>query len=126
MLFFCCSDLHLAAAFCVLKGIDMNKENMLKWAEVLESGEYKQIHGGWGSDIQGAYCCLNVACKVFTGHDVDSAGGITETFDRIFGEGFMDNAGKFYQMNDNIQMSFPEIAVKVRELAETGSLTLEP
>lgn len=39
-----------------------NKENILKWVEALESGEYKQ---GIGSlRVGDNYCCLGVACEV--------------------------------------------------------------
>lgn len=39
-----------------------NKENILKWVEALESGEYPQTQG----TLQklGRFCCLGVACEV--------------------------------------------------------------
>jgi len=43
----------------------MTKKQALKWTKALRSGKYKQgknkLH-----DAQGNYCCLGVACEIFT------------------------------------------------------------
>ena len=63
----------------------MYTENMIKWAEALESGECEQYIGGWGrgwgSSINAAvnynrdpekigHCRLNVACEVLAGKNI--------------------------------------------------------
>lgn len=107
----------------------MNKENMLAWADALDSGKYKQITGGWGSDIEGKYCCLNVALKHLTGkdaldHDMNTGARVDENGDiqsesfvqlnEIFG--FEIPRPVFYQYNDIDHLTFPEIAAKIREM----------
>lgn len=45
----------------------VNKNNMLAWAEALESGDYKQGHGALcavDSDGVARFCCLGVATEV--------------------------------------------------------------
>lgn len=43
--------------------MNVNKENIKKWVEALESGEYKQTTGVL-RDYDG-YCCLGVACDLY-------------------------------------------------------------
>jgi len=46
----------------------MNKDNILKWCETLESGEYQQASGSLyrkeANTNSDGFCCLGVGCKV--------------------------------------------------------------
>ena len=106
----------------------MNKENMLKWAEALESGNYRQCHGAWGdgeattvnSYFRG-YCCLHVAYREFTGSDIDweSDATIDDPFhvqNTLRGYLYPELATAAYtQMNDIDRLSFREIAQVIKE-----------
>ena len=56
----------------------MNKENMIKWAEALESGKYNQCDGALRQkeDNKYRYCCLGVA-EVLAGSEFNSNNSIT-------------------------------------------------
>jgi hypothetical protein len=41
-----------------------NVENMTKWIEALESGEYPQDPGGGRLKTDAGYCCLGVLCEL--------------------------------------------------------------
>ena len=101
------------------------KEKLLKWAEALESGKYKQNIGGWGSLALGKLCCLNVALVEFTGKeaiddsalivDPDQPIGVSVTSD-LFDEDLVW-VDQFIKWNDDDKLTFPQIAWKIREMA---------
>lgn len=121
----------------------MNKENMLKWAAVLESGKYNQYQGGWGGSEFSGYCCLNVALVEFAGKEYDVIPDDTpalveafgwsenvpaieffnsEEFNNIMAGDQKENDIKnhFITCNDTLKMSFPEIAAKIREFVNAN------
>lgn len=105
--------------------MQINKRQFEKWMTSLDSGKYSQTVG----ELQngGGYCCLGVACKVLmpdkklkkdtTLNKVYLYGGlpddqpyapawlkdINDDFYKIAGETIAD-------MNDSMDLSFPEIA----------------
>jgi len=44
--------------------MNLNKENVLKVCDALESGKYEQGTNQMRMDMDGKYCCLGVACDV--------------------------------------------------------------
>jgi len=118
---------------------DEVRANRLKWLEALESGEYRQVHGN-GLAVNGAYCCLGVACEVMGGGEwagreysfpdgsfVDSDGAGVDSLARCVSGpllrwlGMSDDARwACINWNDNTDMefaaplTFPEIAQKMR------------
>lgn len=99
----------------------MNKENMLKWAEALESGEYRQHIGSYGDGESEGYCCLHVAYRLFEGHNIDwnderfnvDAFHITNTLrDHLYPKLQTDT---YAGLNDIEQLSFNQIAQVIRE-----------
>lgn len=50
------------------------RENRIKWAKALESGEYKQGYSVLGSRT--ACCCLGVACLAVLGHGRNEFGAV--------------------------------------------------
>lgn len=122
----------------------MIKERLIKWAEALESGKYKQASGflrrkNHFDGPEFLYCCLGVACEVFREET-----GEGEWRDNVFmGNSFVlpDAVADFFgfnrglhdgtmqlkmddphmacwQMNDTEGAPFPHIAQYIRELAE--------
>ncbi len=93
-----------------------------KWIEALRSGNYKQGSAHLYHSHYNHYCCLGVACVV---------SGMKETDLRGFGyvpHSFKDvppqlrgltnvntTPGRLSRMNDNENMSFPEIADWIEE-----------
>ena len=96
-----------------------NKEKMLEWAEVLESGKYKQKVGGWGSLEEGELCCLNVALVHFTGKDAAEIPGNSDDVLDVITESFSEDrdwCGQFVFMNDVQKFTFPQIAQEIRKM----------
>ena len=121
----------------------MNKENMLQWAEALESGDYHQFQGGWGGGGCSALCCLNVALVKFADTEYDLLADDEESnkiLNNLFGfedmpaEEFFTSGelsrisesdaqlegmhNHFMVCNDELRLTFPEIAAKIRKLVE--------
>lgn len=103
------------------------KEKMLKWADALESGKYKQHRGGWGQlysennvlQCEGYFCCLNVANEVLGDGPLGIAKGGNSTgwarsVAAMFGQE-IDWCGQFIAMNDEDGMTFPQIAAEIRK-----------
>lgn len=109
----------------------MNRENFAKWIEALRSGEYKQCRDRMESG--GYYCCLAVGCEVAKA-PYSPLGGYPTFASEIqgtknsFGEwlGLKTEEIAFYRwcarMNDNLMMSFVEIANALEKYIETGSM----
>ena len=57
--------------------MSINKDNILRWVEALESGEYQQGFGYLHNRDSNLFCCLGVACDLaykdgaVTKHEVD-------------------------------------------------------
>lgn len=101
----------------------MNKENMIKWAEALESGQYKQHRGGWGTrTLDGSdglgFCCLNVACVVLHGKTWDDLSCDAWTGTRHALGLSEQQIEQFPCMNDVDVLSFTEIAARIRKMVE--------
>lgn len=97
----------------------LTREQRDQWAADLESGEFKQCRGnllGLADKETGevSYCCLGVlVIRTADLHRAD--GGLHYSIDRG-GLLTYEEEGAFIDMNDIKKLSFPEIAVKVREL----------
>lgn len=104
-----------------------NVENMIKWAEALESGEYVQYRNGWSGIIQvnggkrvRAHCCLDVACEMFAGagyEAINSKSNATsiEILRPYLGISALEK-DDFIGMNDYEDKSFTEIAAHIRSM----------
>lgn len=108
----------------------MNKENMLKWAEVLESGKYTQHRGNWfenfprvcTSDAQDAFDNESSACCLGAWNIEAHRQGIRPKYSDLIGfvlsslyitQGMFD---QFVSWNDDDELTFNEIAQKIREM----------
>lgn len=108
----------------------MNKQNIKKWVEALESGRYKQ-GSSYLATIDNEYCCLGVACEVAIENGVPvqkkelenwySYDSLSEFPPSIV----MDWIGipneeqyDYTKMNDEMHLSFKEIAEEIRKRYE--------
>lgn len=110
-------------------------ENIKTWLNALESGEYKQTRGCWGSGID-SFCCLHVAYVLGEGRTIPDAmdpdgykGGLCGASDYL-GDDFMQKmvqspdhfdsclpvkvSAQLMRMNDNTAATFGDIASWVR------------
>lgn len=125
------------------------KENLLRWADALESGEYAQGTGTLHRRSNNTYCCLGVAAKVapdevlqacgtqrrpMTGGQIDRGLELVEG-DETWSNFLTDGLGQLHgldvgtqsriaRLNDEGQITFEEIASAVRGYVETGVLEL--
>ena len=116
-----------------------NKENILKWVEALESGEYPQTQGALQN--LGGFCCLGVACDVAVQNEVIPEGEHTANGCVIYDgnseylpervvewlglpdgnpEVFVTTGGSSFPtslvgLNDNYEWDFAHIAKAIRE-----------
>lgn len=106
----------------------MNTELARKWVAALRSGKYEQGRGRLYSKIDDTYCCLGVLCKVAeiphgTGpyeraFMFDVQGNLEsfsytpcrEWWNHNFGYSTDIGYDKYFTLNDNVGMSFAEIA----------------
>jgi hypothetical protein len=126
------------------KTMRMPKEMLRKWLAALRSGEFSQCQGKLEKD--GSYCCLGVLQKVVDGdverhisHNPGRAGASfgTPTSEWCTNKGIMfENEGELdrwslpsvkdtigrsvtaWQANDNVGLSFPQIADAIEKHAE--------
>ncbi len=117
----------------------VNKENILKWAEDLESGKYPQAKGALNNEE--GLCCLGVACEGAIENGVPVS--VVRTQSGVFYDGDrqvlpesvqdwlgMDSADPIVEfvaddgtetwdslaiLNDDLGKTFPEIAAIIRE-----------
>lgn len=87
------------------------------WIAALESGKYEQARGTWGgkSEDMKSYCCLQVLREEVLG----IVGPETSDFrfeDEVLAHLDNEVIVQCYNMNDDDQLSFPEIAQKLREI----------
>lgn len=94
------------------------------WVEALESGNYTQCRHRLHGELD--YCCLGIACLV--GEQLGIAGSNVrrqknnedpdEWFYTLIGQDKKDdatfNGNKAVEMNDDMRMTFPEIAEEIR------------
>ena len=100
----------------------MNKENLLKWADALESGRYQQTQGSYGcgfEDDKNEFCCLNVAYHTFSGvgyfgRERQKVSDMRHFMKETFG---ICDYSPFVFMNDDKRFSFNKIAKEIRKLA---------
>lgn len=82
-----------------------------KWVEALRSGEYKQGRFLLYNEIENAYCCLGVLCKV---HEPKFTPGVEIAYTAINGLGVNESLqNDFMIMNDTLVKSFSEIATYI-------------
>lgn len=105
-------------------------ENILKWAEALESGKYPQGKLRLKNN-RGEFCCLGVACDISnlgswsnTGRYTDFAYGLSPAVSQFLGFKNADDIDLLtcngvtltgITLNDNYDLSFNEIAWLLRE-----------
>ena len=87
----------------------MTRDEQIKWAEALESGEYKQYRGAWLWADE--YCCLSVFLLAVL-NDLQEP---YETFklEACIAEKGID-AEYYMVLNDEDELSFEQIAMRVR------------
>lgn len=111
----------------------MNKDNMLKWIEELETTTKEQGKGRLNSE--GKFCCVGVACELFklqktpySSRDINSYGVIGSTSVAPLElleildvtEDQIKNDWNLYRKNDGEGYTFKEIAAYLRtQLDET-------
>ena len=95
---------------------DQHRADLLRWAEALESGEYKQTNRQLkcSGDSGPTYCCLGVAAEI----------GIAKARDDTIVYGFCglsaEDIGTLAEANDAQHMTFPEIAAAIRHYVKYG------
>jgi len=112
----------------------MNKDNVLKWVEALESGKYQQGFGTLNSKNE-TFCCLGVACEVailngvelrkeknvnglfyYNGNPSTLPCAVQQWLDIDVGVGNPPVGGKsLASLNDKFEVSFEVIAKEIRK-----------
>jgi hypothetical protein len=95
----------------------LTKEELVKWCEALESGEFKQCKYRLYDAASDGFCCIGVFGKAVL--NLDNSGYATI---QVAGHEFQNSYNHFgvdyYQyvaLNDDESLTFPEIAAKIRE-----------
>lgn len=91
----------------------LNKENMLKWADALESGNYKQCKATLHNEE--GFCCIGVAHDLLVGPVTTN---LSDEYEAVRHKCGYDTKQEttFYRMNDTQHKSFKEIAAYIREM----------
>lgn len=115
-----------------VKSAKPNKKDILKWVTALRSGEYKRDTGYL--QTRKGYCCLGVACKLFTPELIMNStgrlyGGLPEIQPHSprwlidINHNFLNIAGQELSiMNDSDKFSFDEIADMLQLVYIEGAL----
>ena len=98
---------------------DQQRADLLRWAEALESGKYKQTECALRRGNGDFYCCLGVAVEI----------GIAKEDD---GENVKDFCGfetnditAFVKANDDWNLTFDQIATAIRWYLDDASVGIE-
>ncbi len=114
------------------------KERLLKWADLLDSGRFKQTTGVLcevkevSPDVyKEAFCCLGVLCALHNAETSPKKSNWSGT--RYLGQaswlpgsvedwiGLRAGSRYFAKLNDTYQLTFKQIAVVIRRMVKEGS-----